>query len=240
MLRVFLLAVFSVIAACLLLTGCQSKPEPQASKEVQAPAASESPAPPRTPSAQVDANDTRRVLITFGDSLSAGYGVDIGSSYPDFLQRLLDENQYPYRVVNQGISGDTSSGGRQRVQQALTLKPAIIVLELGGNDGLRGIPLEETRANLDYIVREFTASGAKVLLSGMTLPPNYGPDYIREFEQIYRDLRDKYKPTYMRFLLDDVYDKPGMMQSDGIHPTVAGNQIVARNVYQALRPILKK
>ena len=184
--------------------------------------------------------DERPVIICFGDSLSAGYGVDAGLSYPDFLQKEIDAAGYRYRVVNQGISGDTSAGGRARIQSALDLKPQIIVVELGGNDGLRALPLEQTQANLDAIVGAFRKAGVRVLLSGMTLPPNYGPDYIKGFEQTYRDLRKKYNTSYLRFLLDGVYDKPGMMQDDGIHATAEGNKIVAHNVFLAMRPLLKK
>jgi len=129
--------------------------------------------------------DTKKVLVVFGDSLSAGYGVPPGQSYPDDLQRKLDAQGYAWRVVNLGISGDTTSGGLARVNTGTALRPAMVLLELGGNDGLRGLPLATTRENLDQIIAAFERAGARVVLAGMTLPPNYGPDYIRGFEAIY-------------------------------------------------------
>jgi acyl-CoA thioesterase-1 len=184
--------------------------------------------------------DNRPVIVAFGDSLSAGYGAEAGASYPDFLQKELDAVGYNYRVVNQGVSGDTTSGGLARVNQATELKPFLVILELGGNDGLRGLPVTVTRDNLDKMITAFKAAGAKVVLAGMTLPRNYGPDYIREFEQIYPALEKKHKITRMRFLLEGVAMKKHLMQQDEIHPTAAGNQIVARNVFQVIVPLLRK
>lgn len=184
--------------------------------------------------------DDRPVIVAFGDSLSAGFGAEAGASYPDFLQKELDKAGLRYRVVNQGISGDTTSGGLARVTQATELKPYLVILELGGNDGLRGLPVEVTRDNLDKMITAFLASGAKVMLAGMTLPRNYGPEYLRAFERIYPEMEKKHKITRMRFLLDGVVMKPGLMQQDQIHPTAAGNEIVARNVMHVIRPLLKK
>jgi acyl-CoA thioesterase-1 len=178
--------------------------------------------------------------VTFGDSLSAGYGADAGSSYPDFLQKELDAAGYKYRVANQGVSGDTTSGGLSRVPQAIELKPYLVILELGGNDGLRGLPIAVTRDNLDKMIVAFKDSGAKVVLAGMTLPRNYGPDYIREFEQIYPMLEKKHKIPRIKFLLESVVLKKGMMQQDDIHPTAAGNKIVAHDVFQVIAPLLRK
>jgi acyl-CoA thioesterase-1 len=186
------------------------------------------------------AADTRPVIVAFGDSLSAGYGAEAGASYPDFLQKELDAADYRYRVVNQGISGDTTSGGLARVNQAIELKPYLVILELGGNDGLRGLPVTVTRDNLDKMIAACKAAGAKVVLAGMTLPRNYGPDYIRDFEQIYPALEKKHKVTRIRFLLDGVATNKKLMQEDQIHPTAAGNQIVAHNVFQVIVPLLKK
>lgn len=184
--------------------------------------------------------DDRPVIVAFGDSLSAGFGAEAGASYPDFLQKELDAAKLRYRVVNQGISGDTTSGGLARVTQATELKPYLVILELGGNDGLRGLPVEVTRDNLDKMITAFLASGAKVMLAGMTLPRNYGPEYLRAFERIYPDLEKKHKIARMRFLLDGVAMKPGLMQQDQIHPTAEGNKIVARNVMHVIRPLLGK
>src|SRR5271156_515264 len=123
-----------------------------------------------------------KTLVTFGDSLTAGFGAD--HSYPEFLQQLLTKNGYQYKVINAGVSGDTTSDGVERMQAVLQAKPAIVILEFGGNDGLRGMPLTTTRANLEQMIVELQKSGAKVVLAGMTLPPNYGQTYIHSFEQI--------------------------------------------------------
>jgi acyl-CoA thioesterase-1 len=176
--------------------------------------------------------------VAFGDSLTAGYGVETGYSYPDFLQKAIDRSGHRYRVVNAGISGDTTSGGLSRVNTVTRMKPALIVLELGGNDGLRGTPLSSTRSNLEQIVVELQKSGARVVLAGITLPPNYGPDYIRSFESIYKDLSAKYKLPLIPFLLQGAVGVKGMMQPDGIHATVKGNEVVANLVMRTLQPLL--
>ncbi len=184
--------------------------------------------------------DERPVIVAFGDSLSAGFGAETGSSYPDFLQREVDGAGFKYRVVNQGMSGDTTSGGLARAGQATELKPYLVILELGGNDGLRGLPIAVTLDNLDKMIVAFKEAGAKVMLAGMTLPRNYGPDYVNQFEQMYPMLERKHKITRMRFLLDGVVLKKGLMQQDEIHPTAAGNKIVAGNVFQVIAPLLRK
>lgn len=180
------------------------------------------------------------MIVCFGDSLSAGYGVSAGLSYPDFLQKELDRAGYKYRVVNLGVSGDTTSGGLSRIQTAIRLKPAITILELGGNDGLRGVPLSSTRSNLEEMTRQLIASGSKVIIAGMTLPPNYGPDYIKEFEQIYVQTANKFKSPRIPFFLEGVALQNELMQRDGIHPNAKGNEVVAKTVMKFLRPLLKK
>lgn len=192
------------------------------------------------PPAPVAPTDGRPVIVAFGDSLSAGYGAETGKSYPDFLQAELDAAGYKYRVANQGISGDTTSGGLARVSQAIDLKPYLVILELGGNDGLRGLPVSVTKDNLDQMIKAFKKSGAKVMLAGMTLPRNYGHDYVHEFEQIYPFLEQKHHITRMRFLLDGVAMHKDLMQQDEIHPTAAGNKIVAHNVFTVITPLLQK
>lgn len=184
--------------------------------------------------------DDRPVIVAFGDSLSAGYGVEPGLSYPDFLQKELDAAGYRYRVQNEGISGDTSSGGAARMEAVLDAKPAIVILELGANDGLRGIPVAKTRENLDLLTGEFVKAGAKVLLAGITLPRNYGADYIREFDRIFPDLAQKHNVARLPFLLEKVALNPKLMQPDALHPNAEGNRIVARNVFNALQPLLSK
>ena len=183
---------------------------------------------------------SRKVLVVFGDSLSAGYGLAAGQSFPDDLQRTLDKEGYKWHVVNQGYSGHTTEDGVARIESAVRLKPAIVLLELGGNDGLRGLPLKVTRKNLETMIVAFQQAGAKVVLAGMTLPPNYGPDYIRDFQKIYKDLALQYKLKLIPFLLADIVT-PDLryLQRDGIHPTAEGAEIVSGTVLKAVKPLLK-
>jgi acyl-CoA thioesterase-1 len=223
----------SLFCVLLVLTSCGGQKQPQP------PAAEYSPEPAPAASAKIESQpDSRPVIVAFGDSLTAGYGVETGLSYPDFLQKDLDHASRRYRVVNAGISGDTTSGGLSRLDTVTQLAPKIVILELGGNDGLRGLPLSTTRSNLEQIVEGLRKSGAQVVLAGITLPPNYGPDYIREFESIYKDVASKYKLPLLPFLLKGVVGVPGMMQTDGIHATAAGNEVVAQLVLTTLRPLL--
>jgi acyl-CoA thioesterase I len=183
--------------------------------------------------------DTRPVIVAFGDSLSAGFGADPGKSFPDFLQKDLTAAGLHWRVVNAGVSGNTTLDGVSRLSEVLAYKPRVTIVEFGGNDGLRGLPITSTRANLEQIIQALKGAGSDVLLAGMTLPPNYGPDYIKSFEQIYVQLAAKYKLTRIPFLLDDVAIHPELMQRDGIHPTAEGNEIVAKTVMRYLRPLLR-
>lgn len=178
------------------------------------------------------------MIAAFGDSLTAGYGADPGKSFPDFLQKDLDAAGLRWRVVNAGVSGNTTTDGLTRLTEVLAYKPRVTIVEFGGNDGLRGLPLETTLANLDQIVKGLRDAGSQVLLAGMTLPPNYGPDYIRGFEQVYKDLAIKYKVARIPFLLDGVAVHANLMQRDGIHPTAEGNAIVAKTVMRYLKPLL--
>lgn len=193
--------------------------------------------PARKPAPAAGA-DSRPVIVAFGDSLSAGFGVDAGLSYPDYLQKEIDAAGLRYRVVNLGISGDTTSGGLARVGSAIELKPKVVILELGGNDGLRGTPLSETRQNIEQMTEQFLAAKAQVLIVGMTLPKNYGPDYIQEFEAIFAGTAKKHNLPRIPFLLEGVWNQPGLMQGDGIHPTAEGNARVAKLVMKTLRPLL--
>lgn len=193
------------------------------------------------PLTRPEAAAKRPVIAAYGDSLTAGYGVETGKSYPDYLQQELDRRGYRYQVVNVGISGETTSGGLARVDKVLALKPSIAVLELGGNDGLRGIDPAMIKANLEKIIQTLQKANIKVVLAGMTLPPNYGPEYVHSFEQIYVDLATKYHVPRVRFLLEGVYNGgTGMMQNDGIHATAKGNQVVAKNILATLEPMLRK
>jgi acyl-CoA thioesterase I len=192
------------------------------------------------PAPQQPVSDTRPVIAAFGDSLTAGLGLEPGQSYPDRLQILLDNAGYRYRVLNMGVSGDTTTDGLERVPSVLALHPAIVVLEFGANDGLRGQPVSSAKQNLAAIIEALSRSGARILLAGMTLPRNYGPDYIRSFEQMYVDLAEKYKLARIPFLLEGVGGDPRLTQPDGLHPTAEGAEIMARTVMRYLTPLIAK
>ena len=185
------------------------------------------------------ARSSEPIIVCFGDSLTAGYGADPGHSYPDYLQKLLDGRGYHYHVINKGISGDTSKDGVSRLKDVLAAHPQIAVVEFGGNDGLRGLPITATRANLDKIVSTLQGAGVKVALAGITLPPQYGPDYIKQINDTYTLAAQKFKVPLLPFLLIHVYSVPGGMQQDGIHATAKGNAIVAEDVFALIRPMLK-
>jgi acyl-CoA thioesterase-1 len=185
------------------------------------------------------ATDTRPVIVCFGDSLTAGYGTDQGQSYPDYLQKLLDADGHPYRVVNMGVSGNTSKDGRDRIARVLALHPQVVVLEFGGNDGLRGLPLEQTYANLSAMTAELQQAGVQVALAGITLPPDYGQDYIAKFNAMYPALAKTYRVPLLPFLLQGVYGVQGDMQDDHTHATAQGNQRVAANVEALIEPLLQ-
>jgi acyl-CoA thioesterase I len=219
-------------AATLLSTGCKTDQTTQHTEQIDSQSSNTAPIPAVTP-------DTRPIIACFGDSLTAGFGADPGQSYPDFLQSDLDARGHSYHVVNEGISGNTTKDGVDRLDHILHLKPALVIVEFGGNDGLRGLPITQSRANLDLILKTLTASGAKVVLAGITLPPNYGPDYIHQFNATYALLAKKYDVPMLPFLLQGVFGVPGMMQADQTHATDAGNQIVAQNVLTLITPLLK-
>ena len=184
--------------------------------------------------------DSRPVILGFGDSLTAGYGVPRGSGYPERLQRRLDASGYKYRVVNMGISGDTTSGGLARLKPALDLKPSIVILELGANDGLRGLPIDQMRANLDTMIVAFQKTGAKVVLAGMTLPRNYGEAYVKSFEDVFRGLAKKYSLTLIPFFLEGVAANPKYTLDDLIHPNAEGYVLVTDLVLKTLEPLLRR
>ena len=181
----------------------------------------------------------RPIIVCFGDSLTAGYGTDPGQAYPDDLQKILDDSNYPYRVINEGVSGNTTKDGVDRLAHIIALHPQLVVVEFGGNDGLRGLPIEQTKKNMSTIVDELQASGTKVALAGITLPPDYGPDYIAKFNAMYPALAKQYKVPLLPFLLKDVYGVPGDMQDDATHATAQGNKQVAANVAALIEPLLK-
>jgi acyl-CoA thioesterase-1 len=179
------------------------------------------------------------VVVALGDSLTAGFGVAADEAFPARLEARLRTEGYAYRVVNAGVSGDTTSGGLRRVDWALRTSPEVVIVALGANDGLRGQSPQATRANLEEIVARLQAAGARVLLAGMRLPPNYGGDYTKEFEAVFPAVARRAKVSLMPFLLDGVAGIPRLNQADGIHPTAAGHQVIADHLWPYLRPLLR-
>lgn len=177
-------------------------------------------------------------IVAFGDSLTAGLGVSAEESYPSQLQRRLDAEGYRYRVINAGVSGDTTAGGLRRVEWVLKARPSIVILELGANDGLRGLNLEQTRSNLEQIIQRLRAAGVKIVLVGMKLPPNYGAQYTSRFSTIYQELARTYRLAYMPFFLEGVAAQSSLNQADGIHPTGAGYRVIVDHLVPVLAPLL--
>jgi acyl-CoA thioesterase-1 len=187
-----------------------------------------------------EAPRARPKIVFLGDSLTAGLGLAKAQSVPSLIQRRLEREGYDYEVVNQGVSGDTSAGGVSRLDWSLNGDVRVLVLELGANDGLRGLPVESTRKNLDDIVTRAKARGVRVLLTGMEAPPNHGPVYTAEFRQIFPELARAHKVALVPFYLEGVAGIPALNQSDGIHPNVEGSAIVERTIWKHLEPLLDK
>lgn len=178
------------------------------------------------------------VILALGDSLTAGLGLAQSQAWPTLLQARLDRLGRKYRVVNAGVSGDTTAAGLARIDWQLSQKPAIVILELGANDGLRGLPVAEAKHNLGKIIARCQAAGARVLLAGMQVPPNMGPEYTAAFRDMFPALADEYKVPLIPFLLASVAGDAKLNQGDGIHPTAEGQVIVAETVWQHLEPML--
>jgi len=187
-------------------------------------------------------NTGSKTILFFGDSLTAGYGLDdINDAFPAIIQTMVDSLSLDYTVVNAGLSGETSAGGRSRIKWVLNQKVDVFVLELGANDGLRGVPLKETRENLQAIIDivHDKEPDATIILAGMQLPPNMGPAYTTEFSAIFYELAEKNELELIPFILKDVGGIPELNQDDGIHPTIKGQKIVARNVWTVLEKVIK-
>ncbi len=182
----------------------------------------------------------RPVLVCFGDSITAGYGLQHGQAWPEALQRKLDRNGYRYTVDNEGTSGATSKDAVANLRTVLALHPDVVVVEFGGNDGLRGIPPDETRHNLDAVLTALENAHIRILLAGITLPPNYGPDYIQAFEGMFRDLAARHHTAFVPMIYKDLVNVPDTIQTDGIHPTAKGSEIIADTLFPSLKPLLKK
>jgi len=181
-----------------------------------------------------------RVIVALGDSLTAGLGVANDEAYPALLEARLRRAGFAYRVVNAGVSGDTTAGGRRRLDWVLRSRPEVVIVALGANDGLRGQPVAAVRDNLTAIVTRLREAGTRVLLVGMRLPPNYGEAYATEFAEAFRAVARGTSVAFMPFLLAGVAGDPSLNQADGIHPNAAGHRIVAEHVWPSLQPLLRR
>ena len=178
------------------------------------------------------------VILAFGNSLTAGFGVPDDQSYPSRLQNILVQNGYPHKVINAGVSGDTTAGGLRRIKWLMKHAPEVVILELGANDGLRGLSIKAMEFNLDKIIGVCEERGAKVLLTGMKVPPNYGEEYTVEFEKVFIRLAEKYDLSLVPFFLEGVAGVREHTQSDGIHPLGSGYSIVVQTIWKYLKPLI--
>ncbi len=221
-----------LLAGLLTLAGCGQRQDTQtAGQETAAKAPS---------GAATESGAKQKTILFFGNSLTAGYGLEPAQAFPALIQEKLDSAKLNYKVINAGLSGETSAGGKSRISWVLRQPIDVFVLELGANDGLRGIPLASTRQNLQAIldtVRQ-KSPGAQLVIAGMQLPPNLGAAYTGEFREIFRELAQKNNATLIPFLLEGVGGVPDLNQPDGIHPTAEGHRIVSQNVWQVLQPVL--
>ena len=223
---------FFLLVGVLALAACTSKTENSQTAANSAPAAS-----PAKPAAVVE----KRNILVFGNSLAAGYGLDPVQAFPSLLQQRIDSLNLPYRVVGSGLSGETSAGGLARIGWVLRQPVDVFVLELGANDGLRGLDLAATRRNLQAIMDTVRAKNpdVKLVLAGMQMPPNLGKKYTTDFKNLFPELAEKNNAALIPFLLEGVAGIPALNQPDGIHPTAEGHRIVAENVWAVLRPLLE-
>jgi acyl-CoA thioesterase-1 len=182
---------------------------------------------------------TAPTVLVFGDSLSAGYGIDVDQSWPALLQSRLESQGYEHRVINASISGETTEGGVTRIARALeNFSPELVILELGGNDGLRGFPPDRMKANLQTIIETTKASGAAVIMLGIRIPTNYGPRYTGAFENVYRELADQLSVLWIEFFMEGIALNEELMQEDGIHPNASAQSILLDNAWPIIREAL--
>jgi len=227
--RVLIVCASLAAAACSsneAATARESTPPPPSAVPAQTPAPAPASAHPR--------------IVFLGDSLTAGYGLDVEQSVPSLVQKHLDAEGYKYEVVNAGVSGDTSAGGLRRLEWSLDGDVRILVLELGANDGLRGLPVAEMKRNLKTIIQAARKRDIDVLLTGMEAPPNYGVAYTSEFRSVFRDLASEERVAFMPFYLYEVAGIPTLNIADGIHPNPAGARIVEANLWRSLKPLVEK
>jgi acyl-CoA thioesterase-1 len=220
-----------VVAFLLAAIACGREPQPSAPVAPVAPVAPAAPAAP--------AKSAKPRIVFLGDSLTAGLGLPADQSYPSLIGRKLKERGLEYEIVNAGVSGDTTAGGLRRADWSLEGDVAVLVVALGGNDALRGLPADEMKRNLAGIIERALADKVRVILAGMEAPPNNGPDYTREFREVYRELAREYNVRFVPFLLLGVAANPALNQADGIHPNQRGAEIVADLVWAELEPLLK-
>ena len=181
------------------------------------------------------------VILVLGDSLASGYGLPTGKGWVSLLETRLAEKGYPHRIVNASVSGETTLGGRNRIPQALKEhRPSIVIVELGGNDGLRGLSLESSRSNLSEIIRASKAAGARVLLVGVRLPPNYGRAYTEKFQQLFKDVATRERVALAPFLMEGFAEDQAYFQPDGIHPAESAQPRMLDNVWPGLEPLLRR
>lgn len=224
----------SILVLFLLAAACS--PGDRAS--LPAKAAVPAPRPAPAPAAPAPAVADEPLVVFLGDSLTAGYGLEGGQAYPALVEKRLEEQGIPLKVLNAGVSGDTTAGGLARLDWLLSQKPDMVVVGLGGNDGLRGLPLEQAENNLREIVRRSKAAGARVLLLGMQIPPNYGPEYAQGFSDMYPRIAKELDVPLVPFLLEGVGGVADLNQADGIHPTAQGQEKVAELVTPYVAEVL--
>jgi acyl-CoA thioesterase-1 len=220
---------FTILTVITTLLSCQQNTNEGASEKDST-----------TQAKDTTAVSKNKSIIFFGNSITAGYGLELTEAFPSRIQEKIDSLNLPYTVVNAGVSGETSAGGNSRIDWILKQPVDIFVLELGGNDGLRGIPIEETRKNLQSIIDKVKAKNpqAKIVLTGMQMPPNMGKQYTSAFKTMYPELAKKNNTLLVPFILEGVGGIPRLNQQDGIHPTAEGQRILASNVWAVLKPLL--
>ena len=221
--RIVLLAIMALAAACGGNAG-----DERASNQPQEPA----------PATSDRSGSGRPKIVALGDSLTAGLGLVESQAYPALLQKRIDAEGYPFEVVNAGVSGDTSAGGVRRLDWALEGDVRVLILALGANDGLRGLPVGEMKKNLEDIIERGKERNIVVILAGMEAPPNYGPDYTSSFRHAYQELAREHDVIFLPFLLENVAGNPTLNQGDGIHPNARGAEIIAEGMWKVLRPVL--
>ena len=226
--RTVLLALFWLAAAA----GCSQRDDPP-------PASTDRPAA-KLPTPSQPPRPSRPRIVALGDSLTAGLGLEPGQAWPALIQARIDEAGYDYEVINAGVSGDTTAGGSRRLDWALNGDVKVLVLELGANDGLRGLAPKEMRSNLAAMITAAKGRDVTVLLCGMEAPPNFGADYTREFRATFADLAAEHDVAFIPFLLDGVAGDPALNQADGIHPNIEGSRRVAELVWRSLEPLLDR